>query len=152
MKRIIVSLLCLCVLVSCQGKRKLIPASKMSDIYAEMFLADQWISSNYSARRQADTSLFYAPIFQKYGYDFSDYDYSVRYYVTKPDQYAKILNESAGKLDRKAKWLTKVDNYYKNRVLLSPYVKKEFFLDSLMFTDKIMKWPEKDIVNYIERP
>ena len=55
--------------LSCARTGRVIPEEKFSDIYAEMLLADQWISSNLKARRVADTTLFYAPILEKYGYD-----------------------------------------------------------------------------------
>ena len=54
--------LTLLLTLGCGRRARVIPQDKMSDIYAEMLLADQWISSNLKARRVADTTLFYAPI------------------------------------------------------------------------------------------
>lgn len=146
--------LCACiafVLSSCSKGGKVIPASKMADIYADMFLADQWISSRYSERRKADTTLFYAPIFEKYGYTTEDYDASVKYYVSKPDDYSKILKTAALKLDRKAKYLQKVEDYYNNRKPeFSPYVPKNFSFDSLMVCDTMMRWHISDTLSNID--
>ena len=84
--------------LSCARTGRVIPEEKFSDIYAEMLLADQWISSNLKARRVADTTLFYAPILEKYGYDVLDYDASVRHYMKKPADFAAILDKSSMKL------------------------------------------------------
>ena len=70
----------------------------MSDIYAEMFLADQWLNDNTSFKRKADTTRFYETIFRKFGYDFADYDASVNYYLNRPEKYRKIIEKSQKKL------------------------------------------------------
>lgn len=139
------------VLSACSKGGRVIPASKMADIYADMFLADQWIASHYSERRKADTTMFYEPIFEKYGYTTKDYDASVKYYISKPDDYSKILKTSGLKLDKKAKYLQKVEDYYNNRKTeFSPYVPKEFNLDSLMSRDTMMKWHISDTLSNVE--
>ena len=45
----------------------------MAEIYAEMYVLDQWLDENRSLRREADTSLVYAPVLDKYGYTYDDY-------------------------------------------------------------------------------
>ncbi len=132
------------VVVSCSGRGRVIPASKLSDIYAEMFLADQWLTSHYSERRVADTSLFYEPIFKKYGYTLKDYDASVHHYIEKPDDYAKILKTASLKLDDKAKYLRKVDDYYCNRKVIDSYKEKSFDLQTLIPEDTMMIWRHLD--------
>jgi len=132
------------VVVSCSGRGRVIPASKLSDIYAEMFLADQWLTSHYSERRVADTSLFYEPIFKKYGYTLEDYDASVHHYIEKPDDYAKILKTASLKLDDKAKYLRKVDDYYSNRKVIDSYKEKSFDLQTLIPEDTMMIWRRLD--------
>ena len=55
-------------LASCSGGRdKVIPRAKLAEIYAEMLVTDQWITSTPGVRREADTSLVYEPILEKYG-------------------------------------------------------------------------------------
>lgn len=129
--------------LSCSGPR-VIPESRLSDIYADMFLADQWISNNYSARRVADTSLFYEPIFKKYGYTTADYDASVRYYIEKPDDYAKILKTAAMKLDNEAKRLQKVEDSYNKLDRISPYIPSHYDLETTMANDTLMQWHPAD--------
>lgn len=52
-----VVLVSLLLLASCSEKGRVIPQDKFSEIYAEMFLADQWLTSRYSERTKADTTL-----------------------------------------------------------------------------------------------
>lgn len=90
------------ILVSCSGdKGRVIPRAKLAQIYAEMFMVDQWISSNHSIRRQADTSLVYEPILDKYGYTSADYRRSVNKYMDDPERYSRILRTTGQILDDK---------------------------------------------------
>lgn len=101
-RHIIVFAACICMLLSCgQDKDKLIPRNKLAEIYAEMFVTDQWIVSTPSVRRMADTSLVYEPILEKYGYSSEDYRLSVEKYLDDPDRFSKILRTSVEILDRK---------------------------------------------------
>ena len=78
-------------LISCGGdKEKVIPRSKLAEIYAEMFITDQWLGANPSLRRSADTSLVYAPILEKYGYTSADYRKSVDMYMDDPERFSRI--------------------------------------------------------------
>lgn len=140
-------LLLLLSLGACKRKARVIPENKLADIYAEMFLADQWLSTNYSYKRVADTTLFYEPIFEKYGYNLDDFNESMRHYVKKPDKYAKILKTAGLKLDAQAKRLKKVEDYYNNRERFSPYIPKTFNLETLMSQDTMMTVCVRDIYN-----
>lgn len=80
---------------------KIIPERKLSEIYAEMFLADVWLSDNPRQRQVADTSLFYEAIFQKYGYTTADYDASVQKYLENPEKFSTIFEEAASILREK---------------------------------------------------
>ena len=129
-------------LSSCGRKARVIPASTMSDIYADMFMADQWVAQNSRARRTADTSDFYGPIFDKYGYTVEDYDASVRHYLRKPDKYAKILKISATKLSRQEKRLQAYEDALAKAVKFSPYRPSYFRYDTLRFRDDTLGlWP-----------
>lgn len=94
-------ILALLLLTGCTG-RHIIPKKDMVDIYAEMFLADQWIGVERSRNRQADTTLLYEPIFRKYGYDTDDFRESVNYYLKDPERYARMLKKTAAKLQSHA--------------------------------------------------
>lgn len=129
-------------LSSCGRKARVVPASTMSDIYADMFMADQWVAQNSRARRIADTSDFYGPIFDKYGYTVEDYDASVRHYLRKPDKYAKILKISATKLSRQEKRLQAYEDALAKAVKFSPYRPSYFRYDTLRFRDDTLGlWP-----------
>lgn len=78
-------------LVSCSKGPEVIPKRQMEKIYHEMFLADQWLIDNPEKRSLADTTWFYAPIFEKYGYDIEDYRASVDFYLSDPKRYADML-------------------------------------------------------------
>jgi len=94
-------------LSSCGKKGKVIPRSKMSMIYAEMFITDQRVSQDREARRMADTMFVYVPIFEKYGYTVEDYRASMAYYIQDPDRYARILRNSASIIEADIKSLKK---------------------------------------------
>ena len=90
---VLVSAVCLC---SCGREGRVIPKSKLSKIYAELFLADAWLVSGapMEAKEKADTMAFYEPVFEKYGYTVEDYWASVSYYLQDPDRFSRILNKS----------------------------------------------------------
>lgn len=82
-------------LASCGKKDRVIPKEKMAEIYAEMYVLDQWLDDNRSLRREADTSLVYAPVLDKYGYTYDDYLNSVDVYMKDPTRYSRILRRTS---------------------------------------------------------
>lgn len=102
----ILPLIAAVIFASCSSNEaELIPRSKMADIYAEMLMTDQWITSTPGMRMVADTSLVYEPILEKYGYDKLDYVHSVDYYMNDPERFSRIFRSSAEKLGKKLKEL-----------------------------------------------
>lgn len=97
----------ICVAACSSGKGRVIPKGTMAHIYAEMFVADQQIASDWKLKRSADTSLVYEPIFEKYGYTSDDYRASREYYIQDPDRYARILRKSVQILEGEVKELKK---------------------------------------------
>ena len=101
-RRVLISLmgaaLLLIPLAGCHREGKMIPRSDMARIYADMLVADQWLNDNRKIRKQADTTLFYEPIFERYGYTTADYTYSVRRYMKDPERFARILKKSSSLL------------------------------------------------------
>ncbi|MBO4446608.1 MAG: DUF4296 domain-containing protein [Bacteroidales bacterium] len=79
----------------------------MADVYADMFLADQWLKDNPSMRTKADTTYFYDAVFKKHGYTRKDYDASVRHYLEDPQDYAKILKKTSQRLQKKRRQVEK---------------------------------------------
>lgn len=107
-RHILVAAVSLFFLISCDGdKEKVIPRAKLAEIYAEMFITDQWLGANPSLRRSADTSLVYAPILEKYGYTSADYRKSVDKYMDDPERFSRILRTSAEILEKKLEDLQK---------------------------------------------
>lgn len=96
------------LLCSCGGRPSVIPEEQMSAIVAEMLVADQWLTRHEEEKYPADTSLFYEPIFRKYGYTFRDYDYSVSYYLMEAEDFEKILKASSKILEKERGRLEKV--------------------------------------------
>lgn len=97
------------LLVSCSGGPRVIPRKTLAEIYAEMFVTDEWLQDNRSkVNRLADTSFVYAPILDKYGYDADDYLLSVEKYLADPERFSRILRDTEAKLKTRAEELKKV--------------------------------------------
>ena len=79
------------VVISCGGGGRVIPVRKMEMIYREMLLADQWLAENPDKKGMADTTWFYEPIFEKYGFTLKDYQISVDHYLNDPKRYAEMI-------------------------------------------------------------
>lgn len=93
--------ICVLSLVCCgKDEGKVIPRNKMAEIYAEMFLTDQWLNTR-ALRKMADTSLVYEPILQKYGYSSKDYRKTVDVYLDDPERFARILRTTGEILDER---------------------------------------------------
>lgn len=136
----------LAMLCGCGRGARVIPADKMARIYHDMFLADVWLRENPEARKAADTTLVFDPIFRRYGYTFEDYDRTVNYYLDRPDKYAKILENASDRLRKEGERMQKVADAQTARdVELASYRRgfhrQDFPLDSLAWTGKRTLWP-----------
>lgn len=144
--------LLLAFLTSCSERGRVIPQGKMARIYAEMFIADQWVMVNPAARKQADTSLFYEPIFRKYGYTFKDYNASVEHYLQDPDTYVKILTQTSDILEsqlEQARSLKEIEDGAKAfNAKIKGYENKDFS-DSLIWKPLLDAW-RKEAVDPID--
>lgn len=111
MKRTVLHILCLFAAVSLLlgscSRGRVIPRKKMIDIYADMFMADQWIKEDYQYRRMTDTTLLYEPIFESYGYTTDDYLKSVEKYMKDPERFSRMLKKTAAKLEKELAHLEK---------------------------------------------
>ncbi len=133
--------------IACSRVR-IIPESKLSQIYAEMLMADEWVREHPAARRVADTTLFYEPIFNKYGYTTSDYIATVDKYMYKPDEFAKVFEKTKEILAEKAQQYRDmkelVDGINEANKAIRGYVAKDFLADSLIWSDTSILWHFKD--------
>ena len=113
MKRVLHKILILlaatvCLVSSCgKGGARVIPRSKLSKIYAEMMIMDQWIQNKPGLRTIADTSLVYEPILEKYGFDSDDYQYTIEHYMADPERFSRILRSTVALLEKDLKALRK---------------------------------------------
>lgn len=91
-------------LASCgKDEGEVIPRKELARIYAEMLMTDQWIMMTPNVRLIADTSLVYAPIMERYGYDREDYAKSIDHYMDDPERFSKILRETGEILEARLK-------------------------------------------------
>lgn len=139
MKRFLHIVLVLLLAVACRGPR-VIPKDTMTDIYTDMFLADQMVRDADIPRAQMDTMLLYEAVFEKYGYDTEDYLYSLRYYLKDPERFGKVFESVAKRLEGEVEALKKIVEL-RNRIaskrdadyplvdsLLSPFSKESVFV------------------------
>jgi len=120
LKHILAVSICVLSLVCCgRDEGKVIPRNKMADIYAEMFLTDQWLNTR-ALRKMADTSLVYEPILQKYGYTSKDYRKTVDVYLDDPERFARVLRTTGEILDKRLEEL----NDTKDRMAQEAAMKK----------------------------
>lgn len=113
LKHILSIFLLISMFSSCNKEESIIPRKKMSMIYAEMLLADQWIQANPQFRWVADTTLMYEPILEKYGYTSEDYRRSVYRYLDDPDRFARIFRETINIYDKRISELDELKNIQK---------------------------------------
>lgn len=136
----------LAMLCGCGRRARVIPAEKLTRIYHDMFLADQWIRDNPEARKVADTTLFFDPIFRRYGYDFEDYDRTVHYYLDHPEKYSKILTRASDRLRKEGERMQhEADLITAREVELAAYrrgyTRQDFSSDSLRWSGPQTLWP-----------
>lgn len=124
-------------LSSCK-EEGIIDESDMAQIYAEMLLTDQWITSTTGARQVADTSLVYEPILRKYGYTSADYRKSVEYYLQDPEEYADIMTMTIKILDARLAGLKE------RKVEVDKQKERDEYVKSMALNLKFDKeWPFK---------
>lgn len=112
------------------GGEKVIPRAKLSRIYAEMLMTDQWIQATPGVRLIADTSLVYAPILESYGYTTEDYMRSVDVYMDDPERFSRILRQTSGILDKRMKELRKLQGEMEE-ARLAAIIKTDFRAEDL---------------------
>ena len=140
LRHIVLAVLLTLLLVSCVGRPRIIPRGTLTDIYAEMLLADQWLADHSSERRKLDTMLFYDPIFSRYGYTFEDYDASVRHYLKDPEKFSRVFRDATAKLKkRRAYYQKKVDEIRDIRefnAAIKGFQDKRFERDTVLWRTK----------------
>ena len=146
----ILPLIAVVVFASCSSKdeAEVIPRNTLADIYVEMFVIDQWISSSPGMRIIADTSLVYEPILEKFGYDKLDYVHSVDFYMNDPERFSRILRTSMDKLDKRIETLKKLK---KQKELEEEVAKKiERFRQDYSFDEYFPYLSDEPYVHYYD--
>lgn len=126
---------------SCSDKPRMIPSETLSQIYAQMYVSDQWVMQNPSVRKQLDTALIYDPVFEQFGYTFRDFDYTVKKYLERPDRFIKVFKRTKDLLDKRYAELSEMRDTEKGNAELMKRISG--FYDDCTF------WPAViDSVNY----
>lgn len=129
----------LAVVVSCSRSPVVIPRGDMEMIYRDMFLADEWLNESSDRRSKADTTWFYEPIFEKYGYTVEDYRFSVDHYLSDPKRYAEMLGRVGESLESEANAIRKE---------IEIQQKLKFRADSIALL--LLRFSVKDFPSYID--
>lgn len=119
MKKVFLGIVAFFVILSCssRGAGKVIPRKVFAEIYADMFVADQWTnSSTRQYRRTIDSTVIYEPIFRKYGYTADDYIASVDYYLNDPVRYERILQNALEIIEARQEELEAIRDENEHRV------------------------------------
>ena len=136
-RHILPALLLVCLLASCSGRPRIIPRSVLTDIYAEMFLADQWLADHNSEKRRVDTMLFYDPIFRRYGYTFEDYDATVQRCLKDPEKFSRVFRDASTRLKkgkkRYHKEIERLESIREFNAAIKGYSSMEFETDTLLW-------------------
>lgn len=111
-RHILAAFVALAVVASCSDRPKVIPEKKLELIYEDMFVADQWLRDHSEFADEADTTLFFDPIFARYGYDFEDYDATLKYYTARPDVFSELMTRVSDRLAAKSTEYTNLGNEY----------------------------------------
>ncbi len=121
---------------------KVIPRNTLAEIYAEMLVTDQWVTTNTGIRRVADTSLVYEPILNKYGYDSEDYRKSIDKYMNDPERFSRILRTTGEILDARITEL-KLEKERRDELAKVKKIKSDFEV-----TDYVPYWDDEYYVHY----
>lgn len=73
----------------------------MAEVYADLFLVDQWAADRSLSRRQTDTLSLYAAILERHGYTVADFNASEEKYLRDPDRFSRIVKKTMGILERR---------------------------------------------------
>lgn len=135
-----------------RGEGKIIPKGRMARIYEDMLMTDQWINSNISFSRMADTSFVYRPILEAYGYTEADWRYSLSHYIKDPDRFSRILKKTASRLEARVKYLERIEEARKELLAkkadtIDAYPKRIFYLAGLKNPDNFV---QDSLVFYVD--
>lgn len=135
LRRICVLAAAALLVISCGRNGRVIPAHKLSKIYAEMLILDQRIRNNPQLASTADTTLVYEPILNKYGYSGKDYAKSVARYMKDPEAFGKIFKDTREILDSHIKELKSAERARQKADSLRNAIEAKTFLRAPIYMD-----------------
>ena len=135
LRRICVLAAAALLVISCGRNGRVIPAHKLSKIYAEMLVLDQRIRNNPQLASTADTTLVYEPILNKYGYSGKDYAKSVARYMKDPEAFGKIFKDTREILDSHIKELKAAERARQKADSLRNAIEEKTFLRAPIYMD-----------------
>lgn len=142
-------------LAGCSGDGRVIPKKDMIALYADMFLADQWLRENPDARKVADTTLFFDPIFRRHGYTFQDYEKSIEYYSGRTEELTEVMDSVSRRLKKRSEYYQKLSERIRNAEeenerLRVDYTVRDFRADSSVWEAGGVLWPVRDSIPQAE--
>lgn len=150
-RHIFAAMAALVLLTSCnRDEAEVIPRGKLAEIYAEMLMTDQWITSTPGFRHIADTSLVYEPILEKYGYDSEDYRKTVDVYMDDPERFSRILRTTVEILDNRLEELRKQQKYIEEEEARKKRLEKLRYDSDLDFNEFFPCLSEEPYVHYYD--
>lgn len=104
MKRILITLLVVASFVGC-SKPKIIPDSRLADIFYEAFLTNAYIGET---RLRLDSLKIYEPIFERYGYTIEDVQYTFGdFSKRKSARLGDVVEVAIDRLEAEGEWLNR---------------------------------------------
>lgn len=89
------SFLLLLLVISCGGKKHIIPQNKFVDVLVDIHLADGMAikSVGYTSTYTLDSASLYEAVFSKHGVNRALFDSTMSYYSHRPDDFNKLYNK-----------------------------------------------------------
>lgn len=138
------ALLMLLCIAGCSGRGRVIPRDKLEKIYYDIIVLDQWVREHPAAQPVVDTTLFFEPIFERYGYTFEDYDRTVNYYVDRPEKFGKVFTAVSARIEARQKYYEalaeKFDKINEANRRFENYKERDYSSVGIRKADSVMRW------------
>lgn len=82
----------------------------MISILYDMYMIDEYVSSNQDVRAAADSMAVYETLLERYGYTRDRYEASVRYYVSHNDDMLEIVKAVKARMESRIAELSEDEN------------------------------------------
>ena len=130
-KTVLLVLLLSGALFTACSKPKLLSKETLADVYAELYLADQYIKINQGVNLLADSTLIYNAIFEHYGCTLEDYQYSIAHYISTDKAFPEIVDMAYKKVHKETQRLTAISGYNVGGLIVDNIFPKVEFPESI---------------------